>query len=410
MKLVRRLTFIVFIVTTLVSAAIGGFAISQYQSNQIARLDSSLNDQILKLRSSTEDPLSVVQYLAQTSAIQFSATYIPSTNELDVITVQGEELAKVPTAAQLLKSQSKAISVSPMLRIRTFKLAGGEHLVLAESAKAITEGTRTLLRTLFFFILIIDLLVVIVAFYFIRRDRRVNAANEILRHQRATMQRFLGDASHELRTPLTVIKGYVELMRKTPDLSATEIGTYFQRVNLEIRRMEELIRDLLLLAELGEEREIDFQPVNVSNLLRDQVQDLAALQANRKIDFELEDDLFVVGDETLMVRLFSNIFANIRRHTPSDAFVSVKASQAAKSTSIIIEDAGPGLATDSKIDAIQVFERFDRSRSRETGGSGLGISIMKAVMAKHQGKIEFSRATVGGLKISLEFPAHPNNS
>ena len=410
MKLVRRLTFIVFIVTTLVSALIGGFAISQYQSNQISRLDSSLNDQILKLHSSKEDPLSVVQYLAQTSAIQFSATYIPSTNELDVITVQGEELAKVPTAAELLKSQSKALTVSPMLRIRTFLLPSGEHLVLAESAKAITEGTLTLLRTLFIFILIIDLIVVFVAFFFIRRDRRVNAVNESLRHQQATMQRFLGDASHELRTPLTVIKGYVELMRKTPDLSATDIGTYFQRVNLEIRRMEELIRDLLLLAELGEERQIDFVPVNVGNLLRDQVQDLAALQPERKIDFEMAEDLFVVGDETLMLRLFSNIFANIRRHTPPDAFVSVKVTQTAKSTAIFIEDAGPGLVTDSKIEAIHVFERFDRSRSRETGGSGLGISIMKAVMAKHQGKIEFSRASIGGLKIALEFSAHPNIS
>ncbi len=410
MKLVRRLTFIVFIVTTLVSALIGGFAISQYQSNQISRLDSSLNDQILKLHSSKEDPLSVVQYLAQTSAIQFSATYIPSTNELDVITVQGEELAKVPTAAELLKSQSKALTVSPMLRIRTFLLPSGEHLVLAESAKAITEGTLTLLRTLFIFILIIDLIVVFVAFFFIRRDRRVNAVNESLRHQQATMQRFLGDASHELRTPLTVIKGYVELMRKTPDLSATDIGTYFQRVNLEIRRMEELIRDLLLLAELGEERQIDFVPVNVGNLLRDQVQDLAALQPERKIDFEMAEDLFVVGDETLMLRLFSNIFANIRRHTPPDAFVSIKVTQTAKSTAIFIEDAGPGLVTDSKIEAIHVFERFDRSRSRETGGSGLGISIMKVVMAKHQGKIEFSRASVGGLRISLEFPANANNS
>ena len=102
--------------------------------------------------------------------------------------------------------------------------------------------------------------------------------------------------------------------------------------------------------------------------------------------------------------MIQNIFSNIRRHTPSSAPVLVELKSKGKEIHLRIEDGGPGLPEDAYNKASYEFERFDRSRSRDTGGSGLGLSIIAAIVKEHSGEISLSKSSLGGLAIHIQLP------
>jgi signal transduction histidine kinase len=102
--------------------------------------------------------------------------------------------------------------------------------------------------------------------------------------------------------------------------------------------------------------------------------------------------------------MIQNIFSNIRRHTPATAPVLVQLRGKGKEIHLRIEDGGPGLPEDAYNKASYEFERFDRSRSRDTGGSGLGLSIIAAIVKEHSGSISLSKSALGGLAIHIQLP------
>jgi signal transduction histidine kinase len=106
--------------------------------------------------------------------------------------------------------------------------------------------------------------------------------------------------------------------------------------------------------------------------------------------------------------LLQNLFSNIRRHTPSDAPVKVTLEEHADLIELWIEDGGPGLPDSAYERGPQGFMRFDQSRSRESGGSGLGMSIVAAVVKDLDGSIDFQRSELGGLAVLVRLPVTPN--
>jgi signal transduction histidine kinase len=217
------------------------------------------------------------------------------------------------------------------------------------------------------------------------------------------MQNFLGDASHELRTPLTVVKGYVELL-STQNMDEEQRARAFDRVNSEVVRMEALINDLLLLAELGESKPVGVGAIDLSGLVLAAVQDLKVLQPERSVRTSVEVGVSMHGTAELIQQLISNLFANLRRHTPADTRVTVSLSKTDHQATLTIDDAGPGLPAESYARGINHFQRFDASRSRESGGSGLGMSIMAAVVRQHGGTIELNPSPLGGLQTVINLP------
>ena len=211
------------------------------------------------------------------------------------------------------------------------------------------------------------------------------------------MQEFLGDASHELRTPLTVIKGYAELMSKDP--TNPEIPRYLKTVMTETKRMERLISELLMLAELGESKKTRTEKVDLTNLLTIKIEELRDLSPSRTISGDIQN-VEINSNVELIETLLGNIFSNIVRHTPTDATVNVSLAKIKNHIQLVIEDAGPGLKDFSQ----QAFSRFDKSRSRETGGSGLGLSIIHKIVENIGGEIELSRSNLGGLKTEIRLP------
>jgi two-component system OmpR family sensor kinase len=217
------------------------------------------------------------------------------------------------------------------------------------------------------------------------------------------LRQFVSDASHELRTPLTVIRGYSEILQKD-NIDQSQRDRAASRIETESLRMEKLVKDLLTLTRADSIGQLNFKPIDLKIIIEDYFKDLTEKNSSRSIVFTGQRTAVVNCDEDSMRQLFSNISQNILRHTPSDAKVEVKISQNESNTEIIIDDSGPGIPAALRSQVFERFSRLDESRSRDTGGFGLGMSIIKSVVDKHKGQIFLEDSAFNGLRIRLIFP------
>jgi signal transduction histidine kinase len=216
-------------------------------------------------------------------------------------------------------------------------------------------------------------------------------------------QQFIGDASHELRTPLTVIKGYAELLSNTQVTDEQRLRA-LDRVQREVGRMDVLVNDLLFLAEVNEVPILEGTSVDLSTTIRTVTSDFATDHPQRNVTTAIQDDVWVTGRGEFLERLILNAFGNIARHTAeTDA---VKVSLFIERTRLVLcfEDAGPGMPESSYGNRPERFQRFDDSRSRTSGGSGLGMSIMGDIAASMGGTMSTAKSALGGLELSFSFP------
>jgi signal transduction histidine kinase len=321
---------------------------------------------------------------------------VSASGELTIINESQLDLRNPPTESVIDNSLQQAVTVDVLegYRLVALDISGGDRLLIADSLKAINETFVENLKRLVLFTFLADAAAISLSYLVIRRNNRKLQADSLAR-----MQSFLADASHELRTPLTVIKGYSEMLAKGQITVETDRQKAFDRVNSEIVRMENLIHDLLLLAELGETTEPIREEVDLSELLGSYARDFKTLNSERSVAIEIEDGLTCPGSADHLKRLILNILNTISRHTPVDAPVEIKLSRNGKRVSLLIEDAGPGLPETSYRDGIELLNRFDTSRSRESGGSGLGLSIIAAIVHEHGGTLALRKSTLGGLAV-----------
>ena len=400
MRLVLRVTIAIFLFVTISSAIIGYFAITKYQTSQINLVDDSLDSIIKGLDTTKEDPLKVAQYLAQVSSIPLTVEYLTETGLVTVLTINGPDFSGLPDSALLNQARHDAFNFGSDLRIRTFQMSDGKKLILGESRAAINKDVATLSQELLLFILAIDLVAGLIAFLVFRRDGKLNQVSRLIEEQRRAMQQFLGDASHELRTPLTVVKGYVELAQATPEPEKKE--AYLEKSAIQIFRMESIIKDLLFLAEVGEVESEESGEVDISAILRDQVEVLQALQPSRELSLDIESEALITANAKSIERAITNIFSNIRRHTPDIAPVSISMRKSRDEVILVVEDGGPGL--DEYPEKSRALKRFTSQRSFEGGGSGLGLSIISSVVDRIHGSMRLSKSSLGGLRLELKLP------
>jgi two-component system OmpR family sensor kinase len=219
------------------------------------------------------------------------------------------------------------------------------------------------------------------------------------------LRRFVADASHELRTPLTAIRGFAELHRQGAVAGVEKTKELIGRIEKESIRMGSLVEDLLFLARSDESRPLVKEPVDVANLIEESVASARAAGPEHPITVECEEELFVLGDAKRIHQAIANLLANARTHTPAGTPITVTAQTSANETTISVSDLGPGL---SKSDQDRIFERFfraDPSRARNSGeGSGLGLSIVDAIMKAHGGSVSVSSELGAGARFTLHFP------
>ncbi|MFR9750744.1 sensor histidine kinase [Nocardia sp. 004] len=237
------------------------------------------------------------------------------------------------------------------------------------------------------------------------------ASEEAARRSEERMRRFVADASHELRTPLTAIRGFAELYRQG---ATTDPGMLMDRIEHESQRMGLLVEDLLMLARLDAQRPLEAGQVDLLALASDAVHNARAVVAAghtegpiRTIELEIaagEGTLEVVGDETRLRQVLTNLLNNAITHTAPDAAVTVSVMPAAEHVLLEVSDTGPGLPPE---EAERVFERFyrtDTSRARTSGGTGLGLSIVQALVHAHGGEVEVRSAPGTGTTFTVRLP------
>jgi two-component system, OmpR family, sensor kinase len=218
------------------------------------------------------------------------------------------------------------------------------------------------------------------------------------------LRRFVADASHELRTPLTSIRGYAELFRRGASERPEDLTTAMRRIEEESERMGVLVEDLLLLARLDQGRSLVRSPVDLVQVASDAVADLRVVEADRPVDLECGGQVVVTGDEARLRQVAANLMSNARLHTPPGTAVHVRV-RASDATAVLeIADEGPGLSPDESARVFERFYRADPSRSRASGGSGLGLSIVSAIAEAHGGAASVETTPGAGATFRVELP------
>lgn len=386
------------LITTALSLLIGGFATVSAKNEKIERVDQQLGTIADFIRLNPNSPVSAALDIASEQDFNITIALSSLSGELSIINESQlplKQLPDPPTIAQSLISPITVIA-DENYRLVSLDISGGDRLLLAQSIKSIDESFTSNLSRLFGFTAAADVAAITLSYLVLRRNTRRLEADSLAR-----MQRFLADASHELRTPLTVIKGYSEMLSKGQIQESADQQRAFERVNSEIVRMENLIHDLLLLAELGETTEPVEEDVDLSELIQAFAHDFQVLNPGRSMELAINPEISMTGSRDHLGRLLQNILNNISRHTPADAPVRISLTKAGKKIKLVVEDGGAGLPESSYRDGIELLNRFDTARSRNNGGSGLGLSIIAAIVHEHQGTLSLRKSKLGGLAVEI---------
>jgi two-component system, OmpR family, sensor kinase len=386
---------------SILTMGIGGYSALHTRTSEISEVNRSVN---FVAQAAIDNPKQAV------GAALFAIEQLTLNVTLTLLTRQGQETLINESSLQYLGAPEfekvRQASERPLrvggpspFQLRSVPLTGGDYILIAGSVSVIDNHFTSNIRSLAVFTIIMDSLAGLVLFFYFRRvNRRSDVASL------ARMQEFLGDASHELRTPLTVVKGYVEMLSKKQLTSEDDQKRAFSRVGSEITRMENLIQDLLLLAELGESGSREIERIDISDILKSHGMDFKVLNPERDVVLEIDSEIYVLASRDYLARFIQNALTNIMRHTDKTDAVAITCKKSGKSAKMVIADAGPGLPDSAYQENIRSLARFDTSRSRENGGSGLGMSIMTAVIAKLHGNLALRKSALGGLEIAVDLP------
>jgi two-component system, OmpR family, sensor histidine kinase BaeS len=228
-------------------------------------------------------------------------------------------------------------------------------------------------------------------------------------HRQEKLRRDLvANISHELATPLTAIQGYTEALADgvIHDPAGREESTrMIAREAARLRRLVDQLRQVSLFEASAEQ--LDCSPLQLQAVVIDTLEVLApALERKQvKVLNEISDDLpDVNADSDRLIEILLNLFDNAMRHTPEGGQIRVRALQDGRFVQVSISDTGRGITAEDSEHIFDRFYRVDVSRSKATGGSGLGLSIVRALVEAHGGKIQAGSAQGGGAEFTFTLP------
>lgn len=202
------------------------------------------------------------------------------------------------------------------------------------------------------------------------------------------MRQFVSDASHELRTPLTSIHGFVEVLLMGAAKNEKQLNLALNSILVESKRLTKLVNDLLMLTKLDQQLSVEMHPENINNVIQEVFPQLEILSGKRKLQLQLEDNIKVNINKDQIKQVIFNLVQNSIGHTDENVgIITISTSVKDSFARLKISDNGTGI---SEKHLNQIFHRFFRSeshRSRQHGGYGLGLSIVKSIVDAHNGKI-----------------------
>jgi heavy metal sensor kinase len=222
------------------------------------------------------------------------------------------------------------------------------------------------------------------------------------------LRRFTADASHELRTPLTAMRSVGEVgLQERPDdkLFGDVVGSMLEEVDGLTRLVDTLLA--LSRAEAGQVR-LDREPIDLTVLSRDVVEHLEDLSSEKELQVRLDAPaaVHVVGDRLVLRQAVINVLDNAIKYSASRTTIQVTVGEDDGWTWIAISDEGSGIGSEDRERIFERFYRVDKARSREQGGTGLGLSLAKWGVESHGGRIEVDSEVGRGSTFKIVLPHH----
>jgi len=364
MKLRTRLVATLGIALVASGVVIGGATALLSRADEIRRIDAVLGGITQRIAADPSKDVETLLVSAETSLFSLiGQIFFTDADPFSVMEGRdGDKVLKMPmlSVATVSRAVAKPITIngSQSLRIRAISTADGQWIIVGTSLGVVnSQFVGSLLQSLLVLVGI-TLLTVLLIWFVLRRElrpiteitvsaiavaggdlevelpesARTNEVGDLTSALRAMtnklqeavaitglseqrMREFLGDASHELRTPLTVVRGYIDILFSGRELSDEQRDRAMRRLVSESKRMDVIINDLLLLAELGEVDVRLTDEVDLSQIVTDHFADLLMHQPERKITLDVEPSVVLTGNAELLERLVANIKANILRHT-----------------------------------------------------------------------------------------------
>jgi signal transduction histidine kinase len=261
-----------------------------------------------------------------------------------------------------------------------------------------TQGVRAKNFSLFVFLVV----PLTAAFSFVLAQLTLAPSRNAL----SAYKQFIGNVAHELRTPLAVLKTNTELALMHSTMP-TDMRSMLDSNVEELDRINQIINNLLSLTTLIRPEQMEFTSVDVSLLTSDVLQKMNGLARKNAITVTVRksEEAYVWGNLTALEQIFSNLIKNAITYTPRGGSVVITISPTEHSmTEIIIRDSGIGIARKDLFRIFEPFYRADPSRSREGGGSGLGLTIVSELVKLHHGRISVRSVVGHGTTISVRLP------
>lgn len=229
----------------------------------------------------------------------------------------------------------------------------------------------------------------------------------LIRQLEAMRRNFISSVSHELRTPLTVLKGYLEMMEDAPDASSAMWVKAHHVMAEQTARMDSLVEQLLTLSRIEAAPEVDLsQQVDIPSMLSLVEKEAIALSGDKshQFNFTIDTDLKIFGDAEQLRSAISNLVYNAVYYTPANREITVIWRKDPDGAYFCVIDKGNGIAPEHISRLTERFYRVDKARSRETGGSGLGLSIVKHALSHHDSVLQIMSEVGKGSQFSFKIP------
>ncbi len=280
------------------------------------------------------------------------------------------------------------------------KLAG--YLQIQLSMRSVDHATSEYTYTMGLITPLLVLLTGIAGYFFSGR------AAAPLEESFALLRRFMNDAGHELSTPISIIQANAESMEL--DVPEGEpAATKLAIINRSTERMGRLVNDLMLLSKMeSPQLKAKSKVVELDLIVKTALEEFAELFKNKEIQLNRQpiESISIVGDADSLKRLVTNLFQNALRYTDAGGTVSVTLKPNGRYAELRIADTGIGIPPESLPKIFDRFYRVEKSRSRAAGGVGLGLSIVKAIVESHKGRIEVESEIGKGTAFTIFFIRH----
>lgn len=220
----------------------------------------------------------------------------------------------------------------------------------------------------------------------------------------AKQKEFVANASHELKTPLTTILANTDVMLANPESTVASQGKWLDYIRAEAQRMSGLVADLLFLAKADDGSEAqERKSFCLSDAVERAVLPMESLifEQGKALRTEITPDITMVGDEARVVQLVVLLMDNAIKHSDPNGDLTLTLAQDRDRARLTVTNTGPAIPPESLDKIFERFYRVDASRNRQTGGYGLGLSIVRQIVDMHRGKIEVSSGEITTFTVTL---------